>query len=226
MPCGPSTGTRVVKRHATKSTTAQSVFINCPFDEAYQPILRALVFIIVASGFRPRCALDSTDGAEIRVSKVAALIRDCDWAIHDLSRIEPNSDGIPRFNMPMELGLHLGARLFGGQRQRRKRALILDAQAHRYDAALSDISGQDIEVHNNSPERVIRCVRNWLSDHRFSGIPPLPGVAAMLSDYQLFQREAAMLLRKQRLDSLEELSHSELLWVVNDWITERARQLG
>jgi len=128
--------------------------------------------------------------------------------------------------MSMELGLHLGARLFGGRRQRRKRALILDAQAHRYDAALSDISGQDIETHSNSPERAIRCVRNWLSDHRPSGTPPLPGVAAMLSDYQLFQKKIATVLRKQRLDSLEELSHSDLLWAVNDWITERARQLG
>jgi hypothetical protein len=225
MPCGPSTGTRVAERHATKSVTAQSVFINCPFDDAYKPILRGLVFTIVASGFRPRCAL-ATDGAQVRVTKIAELIRDCDWAIHDLSRIEPNSEGIPRFNMPMELGLHLGARLFGGPRQRRKRALILDAQAQRYDAALSDISGQDIEVHNNRPESAIRCVRNWLSDHRQSGRPPLPGVAAMLSDYQLFQKQVATVLRKQRLDSLEELSHGDSLWAVNDWITERARQLS
>jgi hypothetical protein len=216
----------VAKRRATKSVTAQSVFINCPFDDAYQPILRAMAFTIIASGFRPRCALDSTDSAEIRVSKIAELIRDCDWAIHDLSRVEPNEDGIPRFNMPMELGLHLGARLFGGPRQRRKQALILDAQAHRYDAALSDISGQDIEAHGNSPDRAIRCIRNWLSDNRPSGKPPLPGVAAMQSDYRLFQTEVAAALRRQRLDPLAELSHSDLLWAVNDWITERATQLG
>lgn len=226
MPCGPSTGPRVGKRRATKSVTAQSVFINCPFDEAYKPILRAMAFTIVASGFRPRCALDATDSAEIRVTKIAALIRDCDWAIHDLSRVEPNEDGLPRFNMPMELGLHLGARLFGGRRQRRKQALILDARAHRYDAALSDISGQDIEVHGNSPERAIRCVRNWLSDNRQPGKVPLPGVAAMLSDYRLFQKQTVAVLRRQRLDSLKELSHSDLLWAINDWITERARQLN
>jgi len=216
----------VAKRRATKFLTAQSVFINCPFDDAYKPILRAIAFTTIASGFRPRCALDSTDGAEIRVTKIAILIRDCDLAIHDLSRVESNDDGVPRFNMPMELGLHLGARLFGGPRQRRKQALILDAQAHRYDAALSDISGQDTEVHGNSPERAIRCVRNWLSDNRQPGRPPLPGVAAMQSDYRLFQAQIVTALRRQRLDPLEELSHSDLLWAVNDWITERARQLG
>ncbi len=42
--------------------------------------------------------------------------------------------------MPMELGIHLGARLLGTARHRRKRALILEAKPHRYDAALSDIS--------------------------------------------------------------------------------------
>ena len=216
----------MVKPRATKSVTAQSIFINCPFDDPYKPILRAIVFTIVASGFRPRCALDSTDSAEIRVKKIADLIRDCDWAIHDLSRVESNKDGIPRFNMPMELGLHLGARLFGGRRQRRKQALILDAREHRYDVALSDISGQDIEVHDNRPERAIRCVRNWLSENRPPGTPPLPGVKAMTSDYRLFQKQIVVALRKQRLDSLEELSHSDLLWSINDWITERAGQLS
>ena len=225
MPCGLSTGIRVVNRRAISSLSAQSVFINCPFDERYRPVLRAIVFTIVASGFRPRCALDSTDGAEIRVSKIAGLIRDCDWAIHDLSRVEANADGIPRFNMPMELGLHLGARLFGGVRQRRKRALILDSKAHRYDVALSDISGQDIEVHGDDPDRVIECVRNWLSEHRRSRQPPLPGVVAMRADYRLFQKEIRVLLRKYRLDSFEELSHSDFLWAINDWIRERANQL-
>lgn len=49
---------------------------------------------------------------------------------------------------------------------RRKRASILEAQPHRYDAALSDISGQDIEVYANDPAQAMRCVRNWLSEHR------------------------------------------------------------
>ena len=32
-----------------------SVFINCPFDNKYRPILRAIVFAIYDSGFIPRC---------------------------------------------------------------------------------------------------------------------------------------------------------------------------
>jgi hypothetical protein len=100
-------------------------------------MLRAMVFAIISSGYHPRCALDLTDGADIRVDKIARMIGECDWGIHDLSRVEVVG-GAPRFNMPMELGLHLGARLLGAGRHRRKRALILDAKPHRYDATLSD----------------------------------------------------------------------------------------
>ncbi len=125
--------------------------------------------------------------------------------------------------MPMELGLHLGARLFGAGRQRRKRALILEARPYRYDAAPSDISGQDIEVHRGNPGEAIRCVRNWLSDHRRANEPPLPGPAAMLADYHSFQTEVAALLAARRLDTLDGLTHSDFLFAVRDWITTRAQ---
>jgi hypothetical protein len=98
------------------------------------------------------------------------------------------------------MGLHLGARLLGEGRHRRKRALILDAQPHRYDAALSDISGQDIESYNNDPDQAIQCVRNWLSDHRSHNAPPLPGAAALQADYRTFQAEVGALLAPRRLD--------------------------
>jgi hypothetical protein len=41
-----------------------------------------MVFAIISSGYFPRCALDATDGAEIRVSKIAKMIGECDWGIH------------------------------------------------------------------------------------------------------------------------------------------------
>jgi hypothetical protein len=140
----------MARRPRPKPPAAKAVFINCPFDDEFKPLLRSMVFAIIASGYYPRCALDETDGAEVRVSKIAAMIGECDWGIHDLSRVEVGAAGLPRFNMPMELGLHLGARLLGEARHRRKRALILDAERHRYDAILSDISGQDIEAHGSA----------------------------------------------------------------------------
>jgi len=210
-----------VSRGAPKPPASKAVFINCPFDDGFKPILRAMVFTIISSGYYPRCALDATDGADVRVSKIATMIGECDWGIHDLSRIGVDPTGMPRFNMPMELGLHLGARLLGEGRHRRKRALILDAERHRYDAALSDISGQDIEVHGNDAAQAIRRVRNWLSEHRPRNAQPLPGAAAMQADYRLFQVEVAALLSAKRLDPLDEVTHSDFLFAVRDWIASR-----
>jgi hypothetical protein len=213
----------VVKQRAAKPPGSKSVFINCPFDGGFRPILRAVAFTVISSSYYPRCALDATDSAEIRVSKIARMVGECDCGIHDLSRVEISAAGVPRFNMLLELGLHLGARLFGAGRHRRKRALILEAEPHRYDAALSDISGQDIEVHDGNPCEAIRCVRNWLSEHRAPNEPPLPGPAAMLADYHTFQVEVGALLAARRLDPLDGLTHSDFLFAVRDWITTRAQ---
>lgn len=200
-----------------KPPASKSIFINCPFDEEFKPILRAMVFAIIAAGYHPRCALDATDGAEVRVGKIAVMIGECDWGIHDLSRVEVDAGGVPRFNMPMELGLHLGARLLGEKRHRRKRALILDAERHRYDQALSDISGQDIESHGNDPDEAIRCVRNWLSEHRMRNAEPLPGAAALQADYRRFQADIGALMAPRRLDP-DDLTHSDFLFAVHDWL--------
>lgn len=216
----------MANRCATRPRASKAVFINCPFDDGFRRIFRAIVFTIISSGYHPRCALDATDGAEIRVSKIARMIGECDWGIHDLSRIEVDPGGVPRFNMPMELGIHLGARLFGTGRQRSKRALVLEGQRHRYDVALSDISGQDIEVHANDPAEAIRRVRNWLSEHRVPPEPPLPGAAAMLGDYRLFQAGVGTLLAARRLDPLDELPHSDYLFAVRDWIATRSKTLA
>jgi hypothetical protein len=123
-----------------------------------------------------------------------------------------------------QLGLHLGARFLGQGRHRRKRALILDAKPHRYDKVLSDISGQDIEVHKNKPNEAIRCVRNWLSGHRPSNSRPLPGAAAMQCDYRVFRAEIPATLKRSRLPTrLAQLTHNDFLFAVHDWITTRAR---
>ena len=34
----------------------QNVFLNCPFDDAYQSLFQALIFAVFACGLRPRCA--------------------------------------------------------------------------------------------------------------------------------------------------------------------------
>ncbi len=86
----------MARRPGPKPPAAKAVFINCPFDDAFKPLLRAMVFAIIASGYYPRCALDKSDSAEVRVSKIAGMIGECDWGIHDLSRVEVGAGGLRR----------------------------------------------------------------------------------------------------------------------------------
>ncbi len=99
-----------------------AVFLNVPFDTAYRPLFEAMVFAVLDCGFQPRCALETTDAGQVRVQKIAAIIRECALGIHDISRTGLDKESrLPRFNVPFELGLFLGAKWFGNQIQRRKK---------------------------------------------------------------------------------------------------------
>ncbi len=129
----------------------ENVFINCPFDDQYGSLLSALVFSVHDCGFVARSALELDDSSEVRIDKIFRIIADCRFGVHDLSRTELDADsGLPRFNMPFELGLFLAAKKFGTGRQKQKRCLVLDHDRYRYQKFCSDISGQDISSHANA----------------------------------------------------------------------------
>src|ERR1700740_2359962 len=105
----------------------EGVFINCPFDAEYQPLFRALVFAVQDCGFVARSALEREDGSEVRIEKIRRIIAESAFGIHDISRTEPDAGtGLPRFNMPLELGIFLGAKYYGGAEQARKSCVILE----------------------------------------------------------------------------------------------------
>ena len=120
-----------------------NVFLNCPFDKNYWPIMESITFAIHDCGFFARSALESDDGSEVRIRKIQDLIRSCRYGIHDISRIElSQNSGLPRFNMPLELGIFLGAKSFGSGLQELKKCMILDSDAYRYQRFVSDITRQ------------------------------------------------------------------------------------
>jgi hypothetical protein len=142
---------------STRKTAAygQNVFINCPFDDEYTPIFEAIVFTIFTCGFRPLCARERLNSAEVRLDKLVELIRRSKYSIHDLSRTTPDAGtGNPRFNMPFELGLDLGCRPFN-RAYGDKCALIFAADRFEYQKFLSDIAGQDIKDHQSQIRRAI-----------------------------------------------------------------------
>lgn len=139
-----------------------NVFINCPFDEDYYSLLRPLLFTIVYFGYNPKIATERADSGEARLSKICEFIDDSKYSVHDISRIKSSeADEFARMNMPFELGLDMGARFFGNKNHNSKRTLVLEEKPYRYQIAISDFSGSDIEFHDNEPIKLIRVIRNW-----------------------------------------------------------------
>jgi len=93
--------------------------------------------------------------------------------------------------------------------------LVLDAEKHRYDVSLSDISGMDIEAHNNDANKAIKHVRDWLNANRGDGLV-LPGAAAIVSDYAAYLTIAPDIISALRLDSHDDLPHRDYLHVVEE----------
>jgi len=176
-----------------------AVFINCPFDSAYRPLFDAMVFTIERCGFAPRCAMEVDDSAGTRIDKIMGLIGQCPLGIHDISRtdLDPGLK-LPRFNMPFELGLFLGASRFGNREQKKKRCLVLDKERYRYQKFLSDIAGQDIHSHDDRPESVISEVRDFLRAN--SGGRSLPSGKIIRTDFGRFEKEKSTICAKLDLD--------------------------
>jgi hypothetical protein len=168
-----------------RASTALDVFINCPFDSEYKPVFYAIVFTVVRSGYRARCALETDDAAENRLGKIIKIIGECRYGIHDISRTEAGGDPpLPRFNMPLELGLWLGAHHLGRDDQAGKRCIVFDREQYRYLRFISDIGGQDIHAHESDIPRVIAELAAWLR-HLPGGLQA-GGGQAILREYQAF----------------------------------------
>ena len=110
---------------------SKSVFINCPFDKEYQSLLQPLLFTIVYFGFHPRISSERSDSLEQRVEKILMLIKECQYSIHDLSRVKSKKEKeFYRLNMPFELGIDYGCRRVSTNRLKNKKCLILEKRLH------------------------------------------------------------------------------------------------
>ena len=198
--------------------SGRDVFLNCPFTADYQNHFQAIVFTVVRSGFTPRCARESDDGGEVRFEKICRIISGCPYAVHDISKTEPDADsGLPRFNMPLELGLFLGAKRFGGRPHRQKKSLIFDRAPFRYQSFISDISGQDIHPHNGKVDQLIRELATWLRDQARD--PKVPGGIAVADEYSKFKVDLPSIAGDMQLQ-LSELTFKDLVAVVARWIVK------
>lgn len=178
------------------------VFVNCPFDNDYQAIFHATVYTIVRSGYRARRALEADDAADNRLEKIYGIIAECKFGIHDISRTEADGDPpLPRFNMPLELGLFLGARRYGGRAQRAKVRIIFDRERFRFQRYISDIAGQDIHAHRGDVPTLIQELATWLRGQ--PGGAAVPGGREIAAQYVAFQDILPLICEARGMDVAE-----------------------
>lgn len=180
-----------------------------------------IVFAIFDCGFRPRCARELDDGSAVRIDKLFRIIEECKFGVHDLSRTElDRSTKLPRFNMPLELGMFLAAKRFGDGVQKRKACLILDSEAHRYQKFISDISGQDVHPHRNEEGLIITRIRNFL---RNASQRDLPGEQILKKRFRLYVRESPKIYRSLG-HPRNDVPFDDQVKIITEWIRQHPKK--
>lgn len=196
----------------------KSVFINCPFDEEFAPILQAIAFAVVALGFHPRLAPENSDNAEARLDRIIELVKGSKFGIHDLTRCKSSGPAeFARMNMPFELGLDHACRRFGDGSLCDKRILILEHTRYDYQKSLSDISGWDIQSHSGEFEKAVHRVRSWLIAQANA---PRIGASLIQGKYIAFQEwywEREMAAGSSE-DDIKEYPTGEVVQAMHDWM--------
>ena len=200
----------------TKADYDRNVFINCPFDDDYLEIFNAILFVTNRCGFILRCSKEYEDSNSIRIKNIIELIRQSKYSIHDLSRVALDETArLPRFNMPLELGICIGAIEFGTKRQKDNKYLVIESDRFRFKQFISDISGQDIKDHNDNAYNAIKVVRNWLAHKTTERIP---SASKIISEFEKFNAELPEFCKENQWTP-EELTFREYSTLVTNWLT-------
>jgi len=160
-----------------------AVFINVPFDAAYEPLFVTLVGSLVFMGQEPHCVLEVRVKGDGRLLRIVELMRMCRMSIHDLSRT-----GMPvRFNMPFELGLACTLKVVDPAAYE---VFVLDARPFRLDKTLSDYKGRDPLVHGGTCDGMVACLLDTF-------VAEVPNAAVEFRSATRDLRKSAQFLKRQ-----------------------------
>jgi hypothetical protein len=200
------------------SSFETSVFINCPFDKDYEPILQAILFCVIYLGFSPRIATESNDSAALRLEKIRTLIEQSKFSIHDLSRAQSKRRGEHyRLNMPFELGIDYGCRQYFGGNRGSKKILVLEEKPYRYQISISDLAGCDIKTHGGDFQRAVRSVRNWLVSEAGVQADGATRIVGAYADFQRWYYKRQLALGFSEED-IQDYPTKELMDAMKEWM--------
>ena len=195
-----------------------NVFINCPFDNLYFPLLKPLLFTIIYLELIPQIS-ETADSGKTRIDHIVGLMSISKYSIHDLSRVERiRRNDYPRFNMPFECGIDFGLKMSNIEGFTEKRFLILEKEPYRYKSIISDISGNDIKAHKDDPEEVIKAVRDWFKVL----IDDVPWYKTIWLAYAEFETDFEQILLNNDYDpkNINSLTFSDIIENMTVWISE------
>jgi hypothetical protein len=147
---------------ARSSDRERNVFINCPFDEDYRPCFEALLFIVAASGYTVRCALEDADGASIRFDKLRKLIAESPHTIHDLLPHRAQQGCVATLQHAIRARACHGSEVLWQPQAATQQCAHSGAQGLHSDAYLSDLGGNDPASHNGDPLQLMAAVTRFL----------------------------------------------------------------
>ncbi len=178
-----------IRKAAKLRVEAPSVFLNVPYDAAFENLLLAYIAAVSAYGFAPRATLEIPFGQR-RLDRILRLIHESRYSIHDLSRVQLDrkSPRTPRFNMPFELGLTVAL-------ERTEHPdhswIVCESVLRRINKSLSDLDGTDAYIHDGTVSGVFREMGN-----AFVGNRRQPTVTEMSQIYRLLRAQFRKILKK------------------------------
>jgi hypothetical protein len=150
---------RKPKRASPRRTAnTESAFLNIPYDAAFENLYLAYIAGVSSFGLKPRAALEIPTSNR-RLERILALIQECEYSIHDLSRVEVDRTppATPRFNMPFELGLTVALEkvVIPGHEW-----IVCETMRFRLKKSLTDLDGTDPYVHDGTVRGLFRELGN------------------------------------------------------------------
>ena len=208
------------------SNFSKNVFVNCPLDEDFKVLKQVIIFCIVYAGLNPRLSTERLESGEQRLEKIIELISSCATSVHDLSMCQADKIGeYARMNMPFELGLDMGIRKFSTSSSPQKKFVIFEKNQYDLKKAISDLSGADVEYHQDDVEVLFKKLRDFL---KVEVSLPLPGAAKIMNNYidfcgWLFDKK---ILEGHRSEDIYNLPDTEWIDEASNWVNEERGEIA
>ncbi|MGH9782411.1 MAG: hypothetical protein ACRD33_11405, partial [Candidatus Acidiferrales bacterium] len=124
----------------------------------FENLCLAYIAGVSAFGLKPRAALEIPTSTR-RLERILNLIQQCEYSIHDLSRVQLDRTAprTPRFNMPFELGLTVALEKVAIQGHS---WIVCESMRFRLTKSLTDLDGTDPYIHDGTVRGLFRELGN------------------------------------------------------------------